>query len=156
MKLLTMLMLLPQEADEGRLINLEDVQPSDEARNLARRTDKDPRMVELILRESVDVVRAKPGVIIARHRLGIVSANAGIDQSNIDHREGECALLLPEDPDKSAQQLREVLQQRTGDDEEASRRDRSQWANRWKTVCYSLVPHFPTMRLAAIRDSICS
>ena len=59
-------------------------------------------------------MRAVPGIIIVRHRLGIVSANAGIDQSNIDHGQGECALLLPEDPDRSAQQLREALQQRTG------------------------------------------
>jgi len=99
---------------EGRLVSLEDVQPSEAALKLAKRTNKDPRMVELILRESTDVVRAVPGIIIVRHRLGIVSANAGIDQSNIDHGEGECALLLPEDPDRSAQQLREGLQQRTG------------------------------------------
>ena len=99
---------------EGRLVKLQDVQPSEAALNLAERTDKDPRMVELILRESSAVVRAEPGVIIVRHRLGIVSANAGIDQSNIDHGETECALLLPEDPDRSAQQLREVLQQHTG------------------------------------------
>lgn len=99
---------------EGRLVSLEDVQPSEAAMKLAERTNKDPRMVELILRESTDVVRAVPGIIIARHRLGIVSANAGIDQSNIDHGQGECALLLPEDPDRSAQQLREALRQRTG------------------------------------------
>ena len=99
---------------EGRLVNLADVQPSAAALKLAERTDKDPRMVELILRESSDVVRAVPGIIIVRHRLGIVSANAGIDQSNIDHGDGECALLLPEDPDRSAQQLREALEQHTG------------------------------------------
>lgn len=99
---------------EGRLVRLDDVEPSQEATRLARRTAKDPRMVELILRESSKVVRAVPGVIIVRHRLGIVSANAGIDQSNIDHAQEEWALLLPEDPDSSAQQLREDLQKRTG------------------------------------------
>ena len=58
-------------------------------------------------------VRAVPGVLIVRHRLGMIGANAGIDQSNVDHRDGECALLLPVDPDRSAAALRESLQQRT-------------------------------------------
>ena len=87
---------------EGRLVRLDDVQPSAKALELAAATEKDARIVELMLAESADIVRTKPGVIIARHRLGIVGANAGIDQSNIDHADGECALLLPEDPDKSA------------------------------------------------------
>ncbi len=99
---------------EGRLVRLNDVQPSSEALELAAETEKDPRIVELILRESADIVRTKPGVIIARHNLGIVGANAGIDQSNIDHAEGECALLLPEEPDKSARHLREALMEKTG------------------------------------------
>jgi coenzyme F420-0:L-glutamate ligase/coenzyme F420-1:gamma-L-glutamate ligase len=99
---------------EGRLVLLADVQPSAKAIELADRVEKDPRIVELILAESTDVVRIKPGVIITRHRLGIVGANAGIDQSNVDHSEGECALLLPEDPDQSARRLREVLMQQTG------------------------------------------
>jgi len=99
---------------EGRLIRLDDVQVSNEAVELATQTDKDPRIVELILSESVAVVRTKPGVIIVRHRLGIVGANAGIDQSNIDHSGGECALLLPEDPDRSARLLREALMRQSG------------------------------------------
>jgi coenzyme F420-0:L-glutamate ligase/coenzyme F420-1:gamma-L-glutamate ligase len=70
--------------------------------------------VELILRESAAVIRKKPGVIIARHRLGWVGANAGVDQSNIDHSKGECALLLPEDPDESAKKLRKALMEATG------------------------------------------
>lgn len=94
---------------EGRLVRLSDVQPSAKALELASKAEKDPRIVELILGESDDVLRAKPGVIIARHRLGIVGANAGIDQSNIDHADGECALLLPENPDKSARLLRDAL-----------------------------------------------
>ncbi len=99
---------------EGRLVRLDQVQPSDAALALARETEKDPRMVELILGESTDVIRKAPGVLIVRHRLGLVSANAGIDQSNIGHGEGECALLLPTDPDQSARSLREDLAERTG------------------------------------------
>lgn len=99
---------------EGRLRRLDEVVPSAEAVRLAEQTDKDPRMVQLILDESTHVVRAVPGVLIVRHRLGIVSANAGIDQSNIEHDDGECALLLPEDPDRSAYQLRNDLQFGTG------------------------------------------
>ncbi len=99
---------------EGRLVRLDDVQPSAAALDLAATSEKDPRLVELILRESTDIVRSKPGVIIARHRLGIVGANAGIDQSNIDHSDGECALLLPENPDQSARHLCATLTQKTG------------------------------------------
>ena len=98
---------------EGRVVRLRDVQPSARAVELAGRTDKDPRMVQLILDESTEVVRAVRGVLIVRHRLGIIGANAGIDQSNIDHQGGECALLLPADPDRSAALLRDALQQRT-------------------------------------------
>jgi len=101
---------------EGRTVLLEDVDPSPEAIVVAAETDKDPRLVELILRESSEVIRKAPGVIIVRHRLGIVSANAGIDQSNVNHTDGECALLLPEDPDLSALRLREAVAQRTGID----------------------------------------
>jgi coenzyme F420-0:L-glutamate ligase/coenzyme F420-1:gamma-L-glutamate ligase len=99
---------------EGRTVRLTEVEASDEARELAQEVDKDPRMVELILRESEAVVRKAPGVVIVRHRLGIVGANAGIDQSNVDHREGECALLLPKDPDLSANRLRDKLMALTG------------------------------------------
>jgi len=99
---------------EGRLLQLNDVEVSPAAAELAEETDKDPRLVELILQESSEVIRKKPGVIIVRHRLGFVGANAGIDQSNIDHSDGECALLLPEDPDQSAMKLREALAKATG------------------------------------------
>jgi len=97
---------------EGRLLALRDVNPSPEAIELAARTDKDPRLVELILGESTEVVRTKPGVLIVRHRLGLVGAHAGIDQSNIPHGEGEdeYALLLPEDPDASAATIRSALE----------------------------------------------
>lgn len=97
---------------EGRQIELHSVVPSQEAIQLGRDTDKDPRLVQLILDESSEVVRKKPGVLIVRHRLGYVGAHAGIDQSNID-QEIPSALLLPKDPDKSARTLCRELQRRT-------------------------------------------
>ena len=99
---------------EGRLIPLASVTPGADAIALAAETDKDPRLVQLILDESVEVMRKKPGVLIMRHRLGNVGAHAGIDQSNIEHEGGECALLLPVDPDASARRLREALLTITG------------------------------------------
>ncbi len=101
---------------EGRLIPLADVTPSEEAIELAAKTDKDPRMVQLVLSESTEVVRHRPGVLIVRHNLGFVAANAGIDQSNIEHgAEGEeNVLLLPLDPDASAAALRTELMKRAG------------------------------------------
>lgn len=99
---------------EGRAVRLADVTPSADAVALAAETDKDPRLVQLILDESVAVVRKRPGVLIVRHRLGFVSANAGIDQSNVDHRGGEAALLLPLDPDASAATLHARILERTG------------------------------------------
>ncbi|MDN3565027.1 coenzyme F420-0:L-glutamate ligase [Paeniroseomonas aquatica] len=88
---------------EGRSVALADVQPTPEAEALAARTGKDPRFVQLVLAESQRVVRARPGLLIVQHRLGFVSANAGIDQSNLG-QEGH-ALLLPRDPDGSAAAL---------------------------------------------------
>lgn len=98
---------------EGQLVPLADITPSAHAIALAEETDKDPRLVELILRESTEVLRKKPGVLIVRHRLGLVGAHAGIDQSNVDHGDGEQALLLPADPDASAATLREEIRKRT-------------------------------------------
>lgn len=102
---------------EGRLVALASVTPSAQAVELAQATDKDPRLVQLVLDESTEVVRMKPGVLIVRHRLGLVGAHAGIDQSNIEHGdgvEGEYALLLPVDPDASAARLREGLERASG------------------------------------------
>ena len=99
---------------EGRKVLLKDVTVSAAALEVAAETEKDPRLVELILQESKEIIRKKPGVIIVRHRLGLVGANAGIDQSNIDHSDGECALLLPEDPDLSAMKIRRTLLDITG------------------------------------------
>jgi coenzyme F420-0:L-glutamate ligase/coenzyme F420-1:gamma-L-glutamate ligase len=84
---------------EGRSIALASVQPSAAAHELAQQTGKDARLVELILLESAHVVRARPNLIIVKHRLGFVMANAGIDQSNV--AEDGHALLLPRDPDAS-------------------------------------------------------
>ena len=94
---------------EGRAIALATVDPSPQALELARIADKDPRLVELMLRESREVLRAKTGVIILEHRLGFVMANAGIDQSNVPGSGEDVALLLPENPDASAQRIREGL-----------------------------------------------
>lgn len=94
---------------ENRMVPLDSVTPSQRALQLALDVDKDPRLVELILRESIDIVRQKKGVLITRHRLGFVAANSGIDQSNVDHSNGEHALLLPLAPDRSAQEIRTKL-----------------------------------------------
>ncbi len=99
---------------EGRQVALADITPSPAAIDLAARANKDPRVVELILSESSEVMRVRPGVIIVRHRLGLVLANAGIDHSNVD-RDGE-VLLLPRDPDASCAALRAQLRERTGID----------------------------------------
>jgi len=98
---------------EGRFVALASVAPGAEALRLAQITGKDPRIVELVLRESAAVVRAAPNVLVVRHRLGFVSASAGIDQSNVGGGE-DLVLLLPFDPDASARQLRAALAERTG------------------------------------------
>jgi coenzyme F420-0:L-glutamate ligase/coenzyme F420-1:gamma-L-glutamate ligase len=93
---------------EGRLVRLSEVTPSTEAQALAVKVRKDPRFVELVLRESKEVLRAVPNILITRHRCGWVMANAGIDRSNIPDAD-EHVLLLPEDCDASARRLREAL-----------------------------------------------
>jgi coenzyme F420-0:L-glutamate ligase/coenzyme F420-1:gamma-L-glutamate ligase len=101
---------------EGRLIALSAVTASPRAIELAETMQKDPRLIELILSESVEVLRARLGLVIVEHRLGLVMANAGVDQSNIGHDGGEHALLLPRDPDASAARIREALGERAGVD----------------------------------------
>jgi len=99
---------------EGRLVDLATVTPGAEARDWSRRLGKDARLLQLILDESVRVVRHRaPGLIICEHRLGHVMANAGIDQSNVTG-DDEHALLLPVDPDASARALRQALEAATG------------------------------------------
>lgn len=99
---------------EGRYVLLEDVTPGTRARELAGITGKDPRLVELVLAESDEVLRADTGRLIVSHKLGFVVANAAIDQSNVSQEDGERVLLLPEDPDASARALREGLRARLG------------------------------------------
>lgn len=100
---------------EGRGVDLATVVPSARAIELAREVQKDPRLVELILSESVRVVRSRPNVLIVEHRLGFVMANAGVDQSNVAAPDGpQRALLLPVDPDGSAAKLRARLTSLSG------------------------------------------
>jgi len=102
---------------EGRLVNLATVTPSKEAIELAKRSEKDPRLVELILRESKEVLRVRPGIIIVEHRLGFICASAGIDHSNVrgeDSNPEDWVLLLPENPDRSALEIRFKIKVATG------------------------------------------
>jgi coenzyme F420-0:L-glutamate ligase / coenzyme F420-1:gamma-L-glutamate ligase len=97
---------------EGRVVSLETVSPSPEAERVAVETEKDPRLVELILRESVRIVRQSGPILITETRHGFVCANAGIDASNVGP-EGLVS-LLPEDPDRSADAIRQAVRERTG------------------------------------------
>lgn len=98
---------------EGCLVALQTVEPGEEALKLAAATKKDPRIVELVLRESVMVSRYAPGVLVTQHRLGFVSANAGIDQSNVEGGDDQ-VLLLPLDPDASARELAAAIASQLG------------------------------------------
>ena len=99
---------------EGRLVDLNTVTPSPHAAEIAEQTRKDPRLVELILRESTAISRLRAGVLIVRHRLGFTLANAGIDHSNVGADGEDWVLLLPKDPDASARRLRAALVERLG------------------------------------------
>jgi coenzyme F420-0:L-glutamate ligase/coenzyme F420-1:gamma-L-glutamate ligase len=100
---------------EGRLVNLDTIVPSERAKELAGTCQKDPRVIELVLRESREVLRCRPGVIIVENHRGIVLANAGIDRSNVEQTGGgECVLLLPENPDASCKALRQKIAEITG------------------------------------------
>ncbi len=99
---------------EGRYVDLDQVTPSPRAITIAQQCEKDPRVIEVILSESSEVVRVRPGLIITRHRLGFVSANAGVDRSNVAPEGVDRVLLLPIDPDRSATQIRSVLCARFG------------------------------------------
>lgn len=102
---------------EGRLVNLTAVQPSERALQLSVQAGKDPRLVELILQESREIIRIRPGLIIVEHRLGFICANAGIDHSNVRGSWGQAddwVLLLPQDPDFSARRIQQALQEVTG------------------------------------------
>jgi coenzyme F420-0:L-glutamate ligase / coenzyme F420-1:gamma-L-glutamate ligase len=95
---------------ENRFVDLTTIDPSDRARRIAAAVDKDPRLVEVILAESARIVRQARNLLITEHRLGFVMANAGIDQSNVGPADGpQQVLLLPRDPDHSAEALRNRL-----------------------------------------------
>jgi coenzyme F420-0:L-glutamate ligase/coenzyme F420-1:gamma-L-glutamate ligase len=98
---------------EGRLIFLPDVEPSARAEALAQVTGKDPALIQVILDESTEVIRSRPGLIITEHRLGFISANAGVDHSNV-RGDDRWVLLLPQDPDASAERLRAAVREATG------------------------------------------
>lgn len=116
---------------EGRMVNLATVTPSERALELARQSEKDPRLVELLLNESNEILRVRPGTIIVEHKLGFVCANAGMDHSNVaplrlspnaSHFGGEkekenaedWILLLPCDPDQSSSAIRKEIESKTG------------------------------------------
>ena len=98
---------------EGRQVYLPDVTPSTKAEALAAEIEKDPHLVEMILQESKQVLRTRPGLIIVEHRLGFICANAGIDHSNVAGSD-DWVLLLPENPDASAEDLRRTLEKVSG------------------------------------------
>lgn len=100
---------------EGRMVRLVDVEPSEEAFHIASEVDKDPRIVELILSESNGISRMRPGVLVTEHVLGFVSANSGLDASNVNGYQ-ESVLLLPVNPDATAAQIRGQLKEMTGQD----------------------------------------
>lgn len=100
---------------EGRLVNMSTVVPSADAKKYAEITGKDPRFVELVLQESKSVVRTAYNTLIVEHKLGFISANAGIDHSNVRGSWGNDAdwvLLLPQNPDRSAEEIRSFLEQK--------------------------------------------
>ncbi|MDR7417806.1 MAG: coenzyme F420-0:L-glutamate ligase [Armatimonadota bacterium] len=100
---------------EGSVVDLRTVTPGARALALAQDTHKDPRLVEVILRESITVRRVRPGLIIAQHRLGFVCANAGVDHSNVGLGD-DVVVTLPRDPDASAARIRERLREAFGAD----------------------------------------
>ncbi len=100
---------------EGRFVNLGTIVPSERAKELAAICQKDPRVIELVLRESREVLRCRPGVIVVENHRGVVLANAGIDRSNVEQTGGgEWVLLLPENPDASCSALRQKIAEITG------------------------------------------
>ena len=96
---------------EGRTVSLANVKPSKDAVRMAKEHGKDPRVMELILKESAQILRAQNGIIVSETKHGFVCANAGVDQSNI---RGDAAVLLPVDPDRSASQLRDAIKKKAG------------------------------------------
>lgn len=135
---------------EGRLVCLSDIAPTARAHDLAVQVDKDPRLVQVILDESAEILRAAPGALIVQHRLGFVSANAGVDHSNVAGRPGReeepWVLLLPTDPDASARKLGERLSLASGAEIAVLIIDSHGRAWRMGTVGVAIgVYHFPAL-----------
>src|SRR5262245_417242 len=98
---------------EGNIVNLASVKPSNRAVKMGKEHGKDPRIMELILKESVRVLRAKDGIVVSETSHGLVCANAGVDQSNVRRNS---AVLLPVNPDASANKIRNIIRKKTGKD----------------------------------------
>jgi coenzyme F420-0:L-glutamate ligase/coenzyme F420-1:gamma-L-glutamate ligase len=99
---------------EGNVVNLGEVSPSERAKEIARQTDKEPELVEVILRETKEIVRVGPNSLITENKNGIVCANAGVDRSNVEGERN--VVLLPKNPDASAQNIRQEIKKLTGCD----------------------------------------
>ncbi len=99
---------------EGNVVNLDEVKPSERAREIAQKTGKEPALVEVILRETKEIVRMGSNSIITETKNGIVCANAGVDRSNVEGDRN--VTLLPKDPDASAQSIRQEIKKLTGCD----------------------------------------
>ena len=99
---------------EGNIVDLEEVAPSKKAKEIAEQTGKDPRLVEVILQETKEIVRLSHKCIISETKLGIVCANAGVDRSNVGG--GRLVALLPKNPDLSAQKIQRDIKRLTGYD----------------------------------------
>lgn len=98
---------------EGRFVRLDEVTPSPRAEELAQITAKPAKLVEVILQDTAEIIRARRDLLLVQHRLGFISANAGVDHSNVGGEE-ELLLRLPLDPDASARTIRQRLAQLTG------------------------------------------
>lgn len=104
--------VISKAENQIRLLDL--ISPSDEAQKLAEETEKNPALCQVIIDQSNEILRKRPGLIISEHRIGFVCANAGVDHSNIDQTGGDQVLCLPEDPDKSAENIRLFLEEKSG------------------------------------------
>lgn len=98
---------------EGRVVDLSDVKPGLDAKRIAKEMDKDPRIVQLVLNETKELVRTEKNIIVVETKHGFVCANAGVDESNVE--EGK-AVLLPEDPQGSASRLKKEIEERSGEE----------------------------------------
>ena len=136
---------------EGRVVRLADVEPSDDARELA--AGEDPRRLQVILDEAVRLVRTRPPLVIAETRHGFVCASAGVDSSNAP--EAETVVLLPEDPDASAQRLRDGLRELTGSEIGVILSDSfgRAWRQGTTGVAIGLAGIRPLLDLTGVRDS---